>query len=88
MDYNPVLEHLGSEISDYPVGIQVMLGQMGELMERMRRMILDYNAWASIQPNQLDCISLLKGMQMRPGYRPDLEGIYSPTIRTTNQGVR
>lgn len=66
-DYNPVLEHLGSKIGDYPPGVQCLLTQMGEQMERVRRMILDYNAWAKSEPERPDCISLLRGMQMQPG---------------------
>ena len=66
--YNPVLEHLGNKINNYPPGIQCLLTQMGEQMERVRRMILDYNAWASTQPGYTtDCTSLLRGMQMQPG---------------------
>ena len=73
MNYNPILEHLGPEIENYPANIQVMFEQMGELIERTRRMILDYNLWASTQPNCLDYMSLLKGIQIRPGYRLDSE---------------
>jgi len=66
MDYNPVLEHLGAEIDNYPPGIQCLLEQMGEQMERVQRMVLDYNAWAKSEPGRPDCISLLRGTQVQP----------------------
>jgi len=71
MPYNPVLEHLGAEINSYPPGIQCLLEQMGEQIERVRLMILDYNAWAENGPGRLDCISLLRSMPVQPGMKTD-----------------
>ena len=77
MPYNPVLEHLGAEITHYPPGIQCLLTQMGERMEQIRLMILDYNAWAENEPETPDCISLLRGMPTQPGTDVDRLDDYS-----------
>lgn len=36
---------MANRLEDYPIGIQVMFRQAGELLERLDRMEMDYRAW-------------------------------------------